>query len=148
MPEAPAPDGTLLAFDFGLSRIGVAVGQTRTRTASPLETVSNRGQQAWLRILELIGEWRPAAVVVGLPLDAEGLETDMSRQARKFGSDLASRTGLRVFYQDERLTSRAVDDAFVAMRAEGRRRRKHAHLKDAMAARIILENWLQSVPEA
>jgi putative Holliday junction resolvase len=147
MPEASAPDGTLLAFDFGLSRIGIAVGQTRTRTANPLETIANRGDQAWSRILALVGDWKPVAVIVGLPLDQDGIETGMSRKARKFGAELARRTGLSVFYQDERLTSRAADEDFASMRAAGTRRRKHASMKDAMAARIILENWLQSLPE-
>ena len=147
MPEAGTPEGTLLAFDFGLSRIGAAVGQTHTKTANPLETIQNRGEQAWSRLLALVKEWRPQAIIVGLPLDLEGLDTDMSRLARKFGSEVARRTGLTVYYQDERLTSRAADDAFAAMRAAGTRRRKHASMKDAMAAKIILENWLQSVPE-
>ena len=69
MPEAQAPRGTLLAFDFGLARIGVAVGQTQTGTANPLETVSNTGDEAWRRIQQLVSEWRPVAMVVGLPLD-------------------------------------------------------------------------------
>lgn len=146
MPESAAPQGTLLAFDFGLRRIGVAVGQTHTQTANPLETLANKGDQAWHRIQALVKEWRPVAVVVGLPLDEEGLATEMSRKARSFANKLSSRTGLQVYFQDERLTSRAADEAFVAMRATGARRRRDAALKDAFAAKIILENWLQSMP--
>lgn len=144
MPEASAPEGTLLAFDFGLRRIGVAVGQTWTKTATPLETIANRGEAAWVRIEALAAEWRPLALVVGLPLNADGEETEISRQARRFGGRLAERLHLEVFYQDERLTSRAADEAFAAMRAAGARRARDAGLKDAMAAKIILENWLQS----
>jgi len=146
MPDSVTLDGTLLAFDFGLRRIGIAVGQTRTRTANSLETLANRGDQAWHRISRLVAEWRPCALIVGLPLDRDGLETDMSRHARQFAAELTQRTGVSVFFQDERLTSRAADDAFAAMRAAGTRRRKDASLKDAMAAKIILENWLQSQP--
>jgi putative Holliday junction resolvase len=146
MPEAQAPRGTLLAFDFGLARIGVAVGQTQTGTANPLETVSNTGDGAWRRIQQLVSEWRPVAMVVGLPLDSEGLDTDMSRNARRFADTLSDKTGLHVYLQDERLTSRAAEEAFVAMRAAGARRRRDAVLKDAFAAKIILENWLQSRP--
>ncbi len=146
MPERALPEGTLLAFDYGLSRIGVAVGQTMTRTATALETIANKGDQARERIAALIKEWRPVALVVGLPLDAEGAETDMSRKARAFAKDLALSAGLEVYFEDERLTSSAVESDFAALRASGARRRKDAALKDAMAAKIILENWLQSHP--
>jgi putative Holliday junction resolvase len=84
--------------------------------------------------------------VVGLPLDRDGGETDMSRQARQFGQELQERTDLPVYFMDERLTSQAVESNFAAARAAGARRRKDAALKDAMAAKIILENWLQSLP--
>jgi len=146
MPDAAVAEGTLLAFDFGLKRIGVAVGQTHTRTASALETVTVSGQGALHRILELVREWRPCGLVIGLPLDAEGAETEMCRQARRFGEDLGRRTGLPVHYQDERLTSMAVESGFAGLRAAGAGRRKDAGMKDAMAAKIILENWLQSPP--
>lgn len=136
----------MLAFDFGLSRIGVAVGQTTTRTATALETISNKSDQAAGRIAALIREWRPAALVVGLPLAADGAETEMSGKARRFAAELANSTGLEVYFEDERLTSSAVESDFAAMRAAGARRRKDAAMKDAMAARIILENWLQSHP--
>ena len=68
MPEAVTPEGTLLGFDFGLRRIGVAVGQTATRTAGPLVTVSHSDQPDWQAISALVNEWKPAGLVVGLPL--------------------------------------------------------------------------------
>jgi putative Holliday junction resolvase len=147
MPDAGGTEGVLLAFDFGLKRIGVAVGQTHTRTASALETVPVGGQGGWPRIQELVRQWRPSALVVGLPLDPDGAETEMCRQARTFGEGLAQRTGLPVYFQDERLTSQAVETGFAEARAAGARRRRDARMKDAMAARIILENWLQSHPD-
>jgi putative Holliday junction resolvase len=148
MPETTAPVGTLLAFDFGMKRIGVAVGQTHTCTANALETLPNTGDPVGDRVRALIAEWRPVALVVGLPLDEAGCETDMSRRARDFAGQLVAQTGLPVYFEDERLTSMAVDSEFVRLRASGARRRKDASLKDAMAAKIILENWLQSAPVA
>jgi putative Holliday junction resolvase len=146
MPEAAAPQGTLLGFDFGLRRIGVAVGQTATRTAGALVTVRHSDQPDWASIEKLVREWKPAGLVVGLPLDAEGHETEMSRAARRFGSELGKRFDVPVFFIDERLTSVMAGTDFAEARSEGRARRKDARKLDAMAAKIILENWLQSIP--
>ena len=142
MPSS-GPIGTLIAFDFGHRRIGVAVGQTLTGTATALAVVGVATEPAWQQIAGIIHEWKPVALVVGLPLDAEGGETDMSRDARRFGRQLKNRHGLEVLYEDERLTSFAAEQRFVAARSKGAMRRKDAALKDAMAAQIILENWLQ-----
>jgi len=144
MPEASTPHGTLLGFDFGRRRIGVAAGQTMTGTAGSLEVVSHGDQPDWQAIERLVREWRPMAFVVGLPLDGEGEETDMSRQVRKFGSQLEARFGRPVHYMDERLSSAAAQEQFVDARAQGRVRAKGAMRLDARAAKIILENWLQS----
>lgn len=141
-PGAPAPQGTLLGFDFGLRRIGVAVGQTMTRTASPLAVVRHGQAPDWGAIAALVAEWRPVALVVGLPLGREGEETDMSKAARAFGTELMHRHDKPVFYCDERLTSRAAEQGFASRRAEGRARRRDAAMLDAVAAGIILENWL------
>jgi len=145
-PEPGIPQGTLLAFDFGLRRIGIAVGQTHTCTANPLKTIVNTGAQALGEIMALVREWRPSALIVGLPLDADAEETDMSKAARAFGASLAESCALPVHFQDERLTSRVAETLFAEQRARGERRRRDASLKDAMAAQIILENWLQSHP--
>ncbi|NIP17369.1 MAG: Holliday junction resolvase RuvX [Xanthomonadales bacterium] len=148
MPERAEPEGTLLAFDFGFRRIGVAVGQTTTRTANPLLTLGPAKEPDWRRIGDLVEEWRPCALVVGLPLDEAGEETTMSAAARRFGDELAGRFGLPVFHVDERLTSRQAQAQFAEQRADGRARRKDAGNLDAIAAKIILENWLQSRPES
>jgi putative Holliday junction resolvase len=144
MPEVSRLAGTLLGFDFGRRRIGVAVGQTATRSASAVGTVSHAENPDWQSIARLVGDWQPAAFVVGLPLDAEGNETGMSAEARQFGAELAKRYGREVFYSDERLTSVAAGAHFAQARSEGRARRKDARRLDALAAQIILENWLQS----
>ena len=145
MPDKEVrPAGTLLAFDFGHRRIGVAVGQTLTGSASALAVVSATAKPDWQTITKIIDEWKPVALVVGLPLAADGGETEMSEDARRFGRQLEGRYGIQVVYEDERLTSFSAEQRFVDARAEGGMRRKDAALKDAMAAQIILETWLQS----
>ena len=144
MPDDKArPEGTLLAFDFGHRRIGVAVGQTLTGTASALAVVSFTSKPDWQAIQVIIGEWKPVAIVVGLPLAADGSESEMSKSARRFGRQLEGRYGIPVIYEDERLTSFSAEQRFVESRGQGDMRRKHAALKDAMAAQLILESWLQ-----
>lgn len=145
MPETALPRGHILSFDFGLRRIGVAVGQTATDTASSLETVSHGRQPDWVAIDRLVKEWQPSTLLVGLPLGPEGEETNMSKAARRFGAALQKRFSLELAYADERLSSRAARDRFVELRASGSLRRKGVSQLDAMAAQIILENWLQSL---
>ena len=146
MPDSAIPRGYVLSFDFGLRRIGIAVGQSATRTASSLQTVTNRDTPDWAAIDRVVKDWKPALFVVGLPLDLSGEETDMSRAARRFGLALSERYGHACVFADERLSSRAAESRFAEMRASGELRRKDAARLDAMAAQIILENWLQSCP--
>lgn len=146
MPERQSLQGTLLGFDFGFRRIGVAVGQTATRTAGALVTVAHSTEPDWQSIGQLVREWKPAGLVVGLALNDEGGETDMSRTSRKFAAELEQRYQIQVYFVDERLTSIAAGAEFAQARSEGRARKKDARKLDAMAAKIILENWLQSQP--
>ena len=140
--EQDRPQGTLLAFDFGHRRIGVAVGQTLTGSANALAVVAVANKPDWQAISLIIKEWKPVAVVVGLPLAADGGETGLSKDSRRFGRQLEGRFGVRVIYEDERLTSFSAEQRFVDARGQGSMRRKDAALKDAMAAQIILESWL------
>jgi len=144
MPEAVSSAGYILAFDFGLRRIGVAVGQSTTGTASSLETVQNGRRPDWVALDRLLRDWQPGLLLVGVPLGADGEETPMSAAARSFGAALRERYGLEVAFADERLSSLAAQQQFAEQRAAGRSRRKHAARLDAMAARIILESWMQS----
>ncbi|MEE8339794.1 MAG: Holliday junction resolvase RuvX [Xanthomonadales bacterium] len=146
MPDTAVQSGYILGFDFGLRRIGVAVGQFTTMTATSLETVGHGKTPDWAAIDRLVREWKPALLLVGLPLDYEGNETDMSRAARKFGAGLHDRYALDVSFADERLSSRAAQSRFAELRAQGSLKKKHARQLDAMAAQIILENWIQSTP--
>lgn len=128
--------GTLLGFDYGTRKIGVAVGQTLTGTATPLETLQLVNQQPdWVRIAHLIDEWRPEALVVGLPLDLDDSETDATTPARRFSRQLAGRFSLKVYLADERFTS------FEARDRLGHKAKRWEEY-DAMAAKLILETWL------
>lgn len=134
--------GTLLGFDFGTRRIGVAVGQTVTRTARPLCTLHSRdGGVDWAAITRLLDEWQPEALVVGLPVHMDGSEHELTARARRFGNRLAGRYNLRVFFVDERLSS---DEAERQLAAEGRAGDKSA--VDRLAAQLILQAWLDQQP--
>jgi putative Holliday junction resolvase len=138
------PRGTIIAFDYGYRRIGVAVGQTLTGSASVLAVVPVANKPDWRAITEILNEWKPVALLVGLPLAEDGDETDMSKSARRFGRQLEGRFGIRVLFEDERLTSFSAEQRFKDARARSGMRRKDAALKDAMAAQIILESWLRT----
>jgi len=127
---------TLLGFDYGPRKIGVAVGQTVTNTATPLTTLrASKNQPDWAGIARLIGVWQPQALVVGLPFDLDDREAQMAPQAKRFARRLHGRFGLPVHLADERLTSRD------ARQQLGGRIRKLEEL-DAVAAKLILETWL------
>jgi len=138
----------VLGFDYGLRRIGVAVGQRITGTASAVAVVRNSDQGPdWNGCDTLLKTWRPEALIVGLPLARDGQEQPMTHAARAFAKTLADRYHLPVHLADERFTSRAADAEFAAARRAGLARRKDAAMLDAQAARRIVEQWL-SQPQA
>lgn len=123
---------TYLGFDFGLSRIGVAVGQSVTGTANPLVVLKARdGIPDWGIIEKLIREWKPARVIVGLPLNMDGTKSDMTALAEKFARKLHGRFGVAIAMADERLTSNAAKEYV-----------EDGELLDAIAAKLIIETWL------
>lgn len=132
-----------LGFDFGLRRIGVAVGSRTTGAATPLVAVPCvEGQPDWPAIQTLVSEWRPDLLVVGLPYNSDGSESDMSRAARRFGNRLGSRFGLPVEFVDETLSSNEATRHLVEARRRGERRRIRKQDVDRLAASIILQTWL------
>jgi putative Holliday junction resolvase len=134
-------DGGVLAFDFGLRRIGVAVGDWETRLAHPLETIGGEANDARFgRIAALIGEWKPGELVVGLPMNMDGTEHDLSRRARRFANQLHGRFKLPVALVDERLTS---FDADLRLREAGVKGRDRKGLDDAVAAQQILQDHFE-----
>ena len=139
---------TLLGFDFGTRKIGVAVGQTISATATPLATLANRGQKPdWTRIEAIIRDWQPDAAVLGLPYRMDDTEEDLSERVRRFARQLEGRFGLTVHLVDERLTTiEAERDLAAAARAgfavSPCRKSGNGDLVDAYAAKLILETWL------
>ena len=128
---------TLLGFDYGRKRIGVAVGQQITCSANALTTVTARdGKPDWDSIGNLMREWKPDALVVGIPYHMDGTEQEMTLAARRFCRQLAGRYHLPVYEADERLSSWQV---------EQQTREQHSKCSDIdrQAARIILQDWLQ-----
>ena len=142
MPDRP-PE-TALGFDFGLKRIGAAVGQTLTGSASPLGVVAVRdGEPDWEAIARLVKEWRPASLVVGLPYNMDLSEQEMTQKARHFALALSERFPLPVHTVDERLSSREAEAALKERRRQGRRRITREDI-DGAAACVILESWFNS----
>jgi len=135
-------DGIVLGFDFGSKRIGVATGQTISRTASTLCVLQNQKNSIWLAIEKILNDWQPKILIVGLPLDLEGKETPVSQAARKFAARLHGRFGLSVEFQDERFSSMDAAQQFAALRSQGGTRKKDSSSLDAAAARIITQAWL------
>jgi putative Holliday junction resolvase len=135
---APVADLTVLAFDFGTRRIGVAVGNTILRTAQALATIDDERTDArFARIAALVDEWRPGLLVVGIPVHADGTDHAMTERARRFARQLEGRFRLPVAHADERYTTEEAA-AQLAARRSGRRGRDE---RDALAAQIILQGW-------
>ena len=141
MTKAVGREATLLAFDYGEKRIGVAVGNALTRQARALVVVPNHNRDYRFEAVgKLIGEWKPDALVVGLPCHPDGTPHEMTQQAKRFGNQLNGRFNLPVDWVDERYTSVAAD---LDMREEG----VPASMRDAEAARIILQQFLDGLSD-
>lgn len=136
--------GTVLAFDFGEKRIGVATGETLLGSAHPLTVIrAESNDQRFAEIGKLIAEWQPERLVVGLPTHVDGTPHEMTRLATKFAERLEKRFQLPVSLADERLTSR---DAEARLRETGRNAKSAKPLLDAVAAQLILQTWFESSP--
>ena len=117
---------TILAFDFGEKRIGVAVGNTIIKTAEALKIIQGKNQDEKFKAIEaLIQEWQPQLLVVGLPTHPDGAEHEMTLKAKRFGNQLHGRFQKEVIWVDERYTSVSVQDG-----------------NDALAAQLILQQYL------
>lgn len=147
---------TVLAFDVGLKRIGVAVGQSLTATATPLHVLpATPTEILWQRLDALVAEWRPAFCVIGLPTHADGSATAIDPAIKEFGNRLGVRYNVRVEWIDERLSSHAARNA-ARNEAQNQRRQQPkqkpkqkkgkadtAQAIDHYAAKIILESWFR-----
>jgi putative Holliday junction resolvase len=142
-PAALPARGTLLGFDFGLARIGIAVGEIETGLASALLTVHSEARAARFGAIEkLVAEWRPVGLVVGIPGHPDGTAHELGARCRRFANQLRGRFGLPVVECDERLTSVAAEAALVDSGVRDWRTRKE--VLDAVAARIILQQFLDA----
>lgn len=128
------PEGfCVLGFDFGMKRIGVAVGQTITQTANPLTILKALdGVPQWEQVQNLIDQWQPQALIVGIPLNMDGTEQNTTKAAKRFANKLHGRFRLPVHHVDERLTS-----------IEAKKLTKKTAPLDAVAAKLIVETWLR-----
>ena len=128
----------ILAFDYGKSWIGIAVAEPRHGTANPLATArAKRGNPNWATIDPIVAQWNPVTLVVGLPLNMDDTESEMSAESRRFGTALGKRYGVQVQFADERLST---------FEANGRDRVGKTS-NHAMAATIIAETWLSTRQE-
>jgi len=133
---------SLLTFDYGLSRMGVAFGQTLTATASALPTLTMRdGQPQWDEVALLIQRWRPDGVLVGIPLNMDGSGSEMAQRADKFRRRLQGRYGLPALAWDERLTTRELKREAQARGITDFKR----HALDSEAAVLIFQSWADAL---
>jgi len=137
--------GTVLAFDFGEKRIGVAVGEHELGQAHPLTTIRSEGNaERFAAIAALIGEWQPAFLVVGLPVALDGTAHAMSARCIRFANQLRGRFGLAVEYAEERLSSVEAEERLRDCGHKAKSAREHL---DALAAQIILQCFFERIAE-
>ncbi len=142
------PPGLYLAFDYGMRSIGIASGQSYTKTASPLSIVTNySGTPNWNAIKKLMDDWSPVGLVVGIPLLLDGKEQSLTGHARGFKKKLAQQFNLPVFEADERLTTRLASHIIRKNRQCGNRHKTSKADLDKIAAALILETWFETVDE-
>lgn len=139
---------TVLSFDYGLRRIGVAVGNTLTGTADALATIAARdGEPDWAAIDRCVADWRPAAIIAGVPYNMSARSDRLAQAALRFADGLGQRYGIEVHRVDERLTSREAEDDLRERRRSGAKsKRVQRGDVDREAARLLLLQWLRAQP--
>ncbi len=137
---------TYLGFDFGNKKIGVAVGQMTTKTASPLQTIRSINQLPdWTMLSQLISQWRPMALIVGISIQHDGSDNPITPKMRKFCRQLEGRYGLPVYPVDETLSTFEAKQLLfdeLHLRAD-----KLWQVQDQLAAQLILQSWLNTQRE-
>lgn len=131
---------TVLGIDYGLKRIGLAIGQSFTASANPLKVIGNN-KDTLNQINQIIQEWNIDLIVMGLPLTMAGEEQLITRQVKNFATKLRHKTQQPVEFCDERLSSYEAERGFQQQRQHKTRKAKHKHNLDAEAAAIILQSW-------
>jgi len=129
----------VLGFDFGGQRIGIATGQAITKSANPVATLSSvKDKPDWAGIEKLINEWRPDALIVGLPFYLDGSKSDMTKRAEKFSRQLEGRFNLPVYTHNEALSSFEAETFL-----QGKKKQHDKQDIDKIAAAIIVQSWLE-----
>lgn len=135
-------EGTYLGIDYGTKFMGIAVGQTITRSATALTSLRANIPTFWQDLQALIDQWQPVGLVIGLPLAYDGHPQAMTEQVKDFGRACEKKFGLPVHWMDERLTTHTVREAL--HENQGYRGLEKTKV-DAMAARLILQDWLERI---
>jgi len=134
----------VIAFDFGLKRTGVAVGNTSTGSATPECTLQSKGDQPdWEAISKLFNEWQPNKIVVGMPTELDGSKSPMTKAVQRFCNQIQGRYNIEVEQENEQFTSIEAAQRLKQLRQSGRKKKVTKEEVDKIAAAIILENWMQ-----
>lgn len=134
----------VLGIDYGSQRVGVAVGQTLSRQAQALHTLTNN-TKLLTALSAVIEEWQVKQLVLGLPLTMDGNEQEFTRRVKNFSKKLTQHTGLPVHWMDERLTSFEAERQFQQRREMQLSKAKNKDRIDAMAAQVILQSWFDQL---
>jgi len=131
-----------IGIDYGLKNIGFAYGQTLTQTAQALPALKAKdGIPQWDQVQQILEQWQPDKVIIGLPLNMDGSESELCQRVRKFGNRLHGRFGANIDFMDERLSSFAVKEE---EKARGHKGDYGKNPIDSLAAQLILEDWLRN----
>ena len=140
MPDASQPQ-LIMAFDFGTQKMGIAVGQSLIESASPLALFPMKdGIPQWDSLLKIVQQYQPDLFLVGLPLNMDDSESELSARARKFARRLRHQTNIETWMIDERLTTRMAREELQSYQAQGRGKKLSA---DSLAACLFIESWYQ-----
>ncbi|ANF82741.1 Holliday junction DNA helicase RuvA [Acinetobacter sp. NCu2D-2] len=141
MPDVNAPQ-MIMAFDFGTQKMGMAVGQSLIESANPLALFPMKdGIPNWDDLLKIVKQYQPTLFLVGLPLNMDDTESELSTRARKFARRLRHQTNIETLMVDERLTTREARDELDHYQAQGRGKKLSA---DSIAAALFIESWYRN----
>ena len=141
MPDLSAPQ-MIMAFDFGTQKMGMAVGQSLIESANPLALFPMKdGIPNWDELLKIVKQYQPTLFLVGLPLNMDDTESELSTRARKFARRLRHQTNIETLMVDERLTTREARDELDHYQAQGRGKKLSA---DSIAAALFIESWYRN----
>ena len=139
MTEEP---GVVMAFDYGLRNIGIAIGQNITKSASTFYVIkAKEGEPDWIKLDSIVKEWEPALFIVGDPFNMDGTKSEFQKRISQFSSELNNRYKIRLHMMDERLTTK---EAKERIKTESSGLRESAN-KHSISAQIILEDWFRSI---